>query len=93
MKKTLLFVAILSLSILANAQISPLEIAKTKHVSDIEISQDGKYIAYSVMIPSDGVKKNSPAKYKLYLLDTETEKTLPFAVLGSVHDFKFRPKH
>ena len=93
MKKVTFIFTFISIYFLLNAQIEPLDIAKLKSVSSIEISEDGKYVAYTVSEPADPLKENSSASFKLYLLNTETETSVPFVTQGSVRNFRFRPNH
>jgi len=93
MKKIAFIFTFISICFFLNAQIEPMDIAKLKSVSSIEISEDGKYVAYTIMEQADPLKENSSPSYKLHLLNTETETSIPFVTQGSIWNFKFRPKH
>ena len=93
MKKIFLLFALFGISFLINAQLEPLDIAKIKNVSSIKISEDGRFIAYTISEPANPLTENSNPSQKLYLLNTETEVSVPFVTQGSVWNFSFRPKH
>lgn len=93
MRKVILTIFIICLNISINAQLTPLDVAKMQNVISIEISDDGKFVAYTVLVPADPLAENVSASIKLYLLNTETEKTVPFVTQGAIRSVKFRPNH
>ena len=88
----MLFVGI---AVSANAQngMDPLHVAKTKSVTGVYLSEDGKTAAYTVSVPADPFKENALASTHLYLLDVATGESKPFITGSSVSGVAFRPGH
>lgn len=74
------------------AQITPEQVATIKNVSSIATSANGKYIAYTLSIPSDAVKENAGNKSHLYLYNTQTGTSKPVYTVNSVSQIAFRPE-
>lgn len=68
------------------------DIARIQTVTSSIISEDGKYVAYTLNIPADPVKENLPASNHLYVLNTQTGVTKPYYTSSSVSQLAFRPK-
>lgn len=86
------FVVILSApSLSTHAQVTSNHIAKMKTVTGSTITEDGRYIAYTIAIPADPKKENSYSQNHLYVLNTGNNTETPFYTSGSVSQVQFRP--
>lgn len=86
------FILCTSLHADVRAQVlTPDHVAKTKFVSGSVISPDGKFVAYTVSVPSDPFKENTPAKNHLYVLNTASGETKPYFTSSGVSGIEFRP--
>src|SRR5690606_5749273 len=65
------------------------DIARIQTVTSSIISEDGKYVAYTLNIPADPVKENLPASNHLYVLNTQTGVTKPYYTSSSVSQLAF----
>ena len=90
------FISLTTLSTAINhqsfAQVSPEQIAQIKNVTGSTISEDGKYVAYTLSVPLDPKKENGFSQSQLYLLNTLTNTTIPFFTGSSVSQVSIRPK-
>src|SRR5690606_31263187 len=68
------------------------DIARMQTVTSSLISEDGKYIAYTLSVPADPVKENLPATNHLYVLNTQTGISKPYYTTASVSQLAFRPQ-
>jgi len=100
LKKRLLILSLLWLTIglsgTANGQGEGLtieDVTRIKSVTDVELSEDGNYIAYTVTDPADPGKSNHSASSHLYLYHQKTGERLAYYTRGSVSDVHFRPGH
>ncbi len=66
-------------------------IAKMKTVTSSTISDDGKYVAYTVSVPADPLKENVGNTTQLHVLEVVSGKTTPYFTLASVGGVTFRP--
>lgn len=90
---TAMVVLSMSFSALAQQVMTPTHVAKTQQVGAVYMSADGEHAAYTLIVPADPFKENSPATSHLYLLDTETLESKPFVTGISVSGVAFRPGH
>ncbi len=67
------------------------QIASMKSVSGSVISDDGKYVAYTVSTPADAFKENSPSSNLLYVMNTTTSESKPYFTSSSTGNIAFRP--
>ncbi len=88
-----MFVLFMSISALAQQVMTPTHVAKTQQVGAVYMSADGEHSAYTLIVPADPFKENSPASTHLYLLDTQTLESKPFVTGISVGGVAFRPGH
>lgn len=94
-RKSLLLLALLIQSLLLAAQegLTPMDVANLENVSDVLITDDGEWIAYTLRVQADPLKENAPASTHLYLYQTETNVDIPFVTRGNVRQMAFRPAH
>lgn len=90
---TAMVVLSMSFSALAQQVMTPTHVAKTQQVGAVYMSADGEHAAYTLIVPADPFKENSPASTHLYLLNTETLESKPFVTGISVGGVAFRPGH
>ncbi len=64
--------------------LAPEDILKTKNVGSVQISPDGKWIAYTVNVPRKPADKPGPAYSELYLVSPKTGEIRPF-ITGKVN--------
>lgn len=81
----------ISMSTVAQAQVSPAHVADIKNITSSTISADGSYVAYTMSIPADPKKENLPNKSHLYVMNTKTGEKKAFFTDASVSQVKFRP--
>lgn len=98
MKKTFIFIAIVcsflgTSPFAAQAQVTPDHVAKIKTVTSSTISDDGQWIAYTVVTPADPKKENMPGQNHLYVYDRKSQKSTAFFTSSSVSQVNFRPGH
>lgn len=72
---------------------TPLDIAKLEAVSSAALSDDGKFVAYTVRVQADPLVENKPARNTLHVYDVAAGRTLPFVTRGNVNSIRFRPGH
>lgn len=89
----ILISGIMSVSVLAQTGMTPIHVAKTKSVTGVYISPDGKTAAYTLSVPADPFKENALPQTHLYLLDIQSGETKPFVTGTSVSNVAFRPGH
>ncbi len=70
---------------------TPVDVASIKSVSQVKISSDGKYIAYTVSNPADPFKENVAARTPLYVFDVSSNTSTPFYTQSSAGALSFRP--
>jgi dipeptidyl aminopeptidase/acylaminoacyl peptidase len=70
---------------------TPEDVSKIKSVGSVYLSPDGNTAAYTVLVPADPFKENTPASAHLYLLDVESGTTKAFITGRSVSGIAFRP--
>ena len=85
---------LIALPVILVAQgLQPLDVAKLQYVRDLDISDDGEVIAYTLSVPADPLAENRPARYHLYLFDIDEGEAIPYVSRGSVSQVTFRPGH
>jgi dipeptidyl aminopeptidase/acylaminoacyl peptidase len=91
---TLLLVTVASPAEARQAQgVTPLHLSQIRGVTSAVISEDGRYVAYTVAEPADAIEANAPNAAHLYLLDRQTGQTRPLFTTGSAANVAFRPAH
>lgn len=73
------------------AQVTPQQVAEMQTVIGSTISDNGKYVAYTVAIPADPIKENNRAVAHLYVLNTQTGVSKVYYTSSSASQVKFRP--
>jgi len=81
----------LSMSAVYGQGVTPDHIANIKNVTGSLISEDGKFVAYTLSVPEDPFKTNKPNANHLYVLNTSTGVSKPYFTTASVGQLKFRP--
>ncbi|HLW62970.1 MAG TPA: hypothetical protein VKY33_06170, partial [Flavobacterium sp.] len=66
-------------------------IAEIKTVTSSLVSDDGKFVAYTLSVPEDPFKTNKPNANHLYVLNTSTGASKPYFTNASVSQLQFRP--
>ncbi len=69
------------------------DVTKMERVFNVEISKDGRYIAYQKTEKKDPLKQNAGSSIHLYVYDTDTEEAVPYYTSGNVSNVAFRPNH
>lgn len=72
--------------------LTAMDIAKLQSVTDVNLSSDGRLLAFTRSVPADPLKENKPASTHLYIYDVASGKTAPFFTRSSVRNVAFRPK-
>lgn len=75
------------------AQVKPEQVAMIKNVTNSIISQDGKFVAYTISVPVDPKKDNGYSQSHLYVLNTITNSITPFYTNASASQISFRPQN
>jgi len=79
-----IFIAILFMGHLVGASVfTPDDVLKIKSISDVAISPDGKWVAYTVSVPREATDKAGSAYKELYIASTQKEGQRPF-ITGKV---------
>lgn len=73
------------------AQVTAEHIAETKSVTSSLVSDDGKFVAYTLSVPEDPLKTNKPNANHLYVLNAATGVTKPYHTISGVSQMAFRP--
>lgn len=68
------------------------QVAEIKTVTSSVISEDGKFVAYTLSVPANPISENLRNSIHLYVLNTATGETLPYFTSASVSQVKFRPE-
>lgn len=71
--------------------VTPDHIAKMKTVTSSAISDDGKFVAYTVSSPADPFKENSRNSTHLHVLNIATGESKPYFTSSGVSQVQFRP--
>lgn len=79
----LLVLGTLSAFALAGDDVTPADVAKIRYASSAVLSPDGKWIAYSLVVPRDPLTDNGNASIELHVADARSGLSRPF-VTGSV---------
>lgn len=80
-----------AISLQADAQVTAQHVAQLQTVNNSVISEDGRYVAFTKVIPADPITENSRASVHLYLHDRQTGMTKPYFTSSNVGQVKFRP--
>lgn len=78
----LLVLGACSVLALAGDDMTPADVAKIRYVSGAVISPDGKWIAYSLVVPRDPLKDNGNAAVELHVADARNGQSRPFVTGG-----------
>lgn len=73
------------------AQVSPEHVAALQMVNNSVMSSDGRYVAFTKVVPMDPLKDNVPSQVHLYILDRATGIAKPYFTASSVSQVKFIP--
>lgn len=84
--------ALSTLPSVVHAQITPEQVAKIKSVTSSTISENGAYVAYTISEPVDPRKDNAFSQSHLYVLNNNTNESLPFYTSASASQIAFRPE-
>jgi len=79
-------------SVLHASGVTPEQIAAMKLVTGSVISPDGKHVAYTLSVPADPIKENSPNRTHLYVLDVASGTTKLYHSTTGVGAVAFRPR-
>jgi dipeptidyl aminopeptidase/acylaminoacyl peptidase len=75
------------------AGLTPLDVARLAAVGGVAISEDGRYIAYTLTSPPNPSELNDPTPTHLHLVDRQTGATRALHVAAAVAAISFRPGH
>lgn len=75
------------------AGLTPMQVAELKQVNEIELSADGKQIAYTLEVQADPTEENKAASNELYVLDRQKDDPAPFVTTMDISNIAFRPDH
>jgi dipeptidyl aminopeptidase/acylaminoacyl peptidase len=73
--------------------LTPLHVAQIQNVTTVAASQDGRYVAYTLAVPADPQEHNVTPAAHLYLLDRQTNASVPLYRGATVSNIAFRPAH
>ncbi|HRP89526.1 MAG TPA: S9 family peptidase [Edaphocola sp.] len=92
--KKIVFSSVVGFFLLGNviAQVSPEQISKMKIVGSSVVSNDGKFVAFTLVTPQDPKEVNAPSQSHLYVLNNTTQEQIPFFTSSSVSQIAFRPQ-
>jgi dipeptidyl aminopeptidase/acylaminoacyl peptidase len=76
--------SVLSIPSIQAQPLSPAEVLTMKTISDVQISPDGSWVAYTVRVPRAATDKAGSAYSQLYLVSTKTGETRPY-ITGQVN--------
>ncbi|QCK16568.1 S9 family peptidase [Mangrovivirga cuniculi] len=96
MKRTILLSLLIiysTFSVVAQNTMTPEDVANTRYVSGVEMSPDGKFLAYRIISYPDPTIENRPAHSHLYLYDIDNQKHIPFVTQYDVSNVTYRPNH
>ncbi|GAA5522645.1 S9 family peptidase [Aliifodinibius salicampi] len=71
--------------------LTPEELTKIEQVGEVELSDSGELVAYTLSKQADPYEKNKPAQNHLYVRDLSSEESLPYVTTMSVSEIAFRP--
>ncbi len=74
------------------AQITPQQIAQVETVIMSQISEDGKFVAFTKAVPVNPQSDNAPSKVQLHVFNNNTQKHKPYYTASGVSQVTFRPK-
>jgi dipeptidyl aminopeptidase/acylaminoacyl peptidase len=77
----------------AQTGLTPLQVAQTEAVSSAAISQDGRYVAYTRLVPADPFARNVPATAQLLVYDRQSGSSQALHTASGVAGVAFRPGH
>jgi dipeptidyl aminopeptidase/acylaminoacyl peptidase len=73
------------------AGLSPLQVAQLQAVAAVAISEDGRYVAYTLSAPPNPSELNDPTPNHLHVLDRTTGATRQLYATSGVTSIAFRP--
>ncbi|WP_209309849.1 hypothetical protein, partial [Tamlana crocina] len=71
--------------------LTPQDVARIEYVQEAVISEDGKRIAFQLLVPKDPTQENAPASSHLYVYERSSKTSTPFVTNYSTGNVKFRP--
>jgi dipeptidyl aminopeptidase/acylaminoacyl peptidase len=77
----------------AQQGLTPLQVAQLEMVTNTAISEDGRYVAFTRLVPADPFERNAPATAQLHVLDRRTGETRALHTTSSAAGIAFRPGH
>lgn len=86
------FLLVTTTSTLFAQGITPDHVAKMTNVTSSTVSDDGRFVAYTLSVPTDAFKTNLANASHLYVLNTITGETKPYFTTASASQVTFRPK-
>ena len=87
---TLIFLMIAGESVVANG-ISIEDISRLKQVTNLQLSEDERYIAYNVKKQADPKKENKSPSHHLHVYDVENDESKPYYTRSNAWNISFRP--
>ncbi len=73
--------------------LTPLQVAQTEVVTSAAISDDGRYVAFTRLVPADPFQRNVPATAQLHVFDRRTGTSQVLHTISSAAAVSFRPGH
>jgi dipeptidyl aminopeptidase/acylaminoacyl peptidase len=77
----------------AQAGLTPVQVAELRSVAAVAISDDGRYVAYTLTAPPNPSELNDPTPTHLHILDRQTGATRQLYTAATVASIAFRPVH
>jgi dipeptidyl aminopeptidase/acylaminoacyl peptidase len=77
----------------AQAGLTPVQVAELRSVAAVAISDDGRYVAYTLTAPPNPSELNDPTPTHLHILDRQTGATRELYTAATVASIAFRPVH
>lgn len=80
-------------SLAENRGMTPQQLASLQQVGSALVSEDGRYIAYTQIIPRDPVQANAPSAVEFRMYDRQTGQTTEIEFSGRAGNIQVRPGH
>lgn len=71
--------------------LTPEQLPKIMQVGEVELSESGDLVAYTLSKQADPNEKNKPAQNHLYVRDLSSNESVPYVTTMSVSEIAFRP--
>lgn len=87
-----LLVMVVAFPAIAQRTMTPEDIAAIQNVGFTQISPNGAFVAYTLVVPADPKVENRAASTHLYVYDVAAQSSLVLVTEGSIGNIAFRPE-